>query len=74
MKDSKANGNEWRRILIIALLPLTILFWITGWTFYWLGDQKNLTTIAKNEPIAPFEQEDWENTILPMISLYAYQR
>ena len=61
MKDSKANGNTWRRILVIAILPLTILFWITGWTFYWLGDQKNLTTIAKTKPIASFKQEEWKN-------------
>jgi len=60
MKDSKAQGNALRRILIVALLPITILFWMTGWTFYWLGDQKTLTSAARKEPASTFKNEDWK--------------
>jgi hypothetical protein len=60
MTDSKVQGNELRRILIVALLPLTILFWMTGWTFYWLGDQKALTSVARKEPASAFKKEDWK--------------
>jgi hypothetical protein len=60
MTDSKAQGNTLRRILIVALLPLTILFWMTGWTFYWLGDQKTLTSAARKEPTSAFKKEDWK--------------
>ena len=59
MTDSKVQGNALRRILIVSLLPLTILFWMTGWTFYWLGDQKALTSAARKEPIYSFKKEDW---------------
>lgn len=60
MMDSKAQGNALRRILIVSLLPLTILFWMTGWTFYWLGDQKTLTCAARKEPPSAFKKEDWK--------------
>ena len=38
MKDSNAKGNALRRILLVALLPLTILFWMTGWTLTRIGE------------------------------------
>jgi hypothetical protein len=60
MTASKAQGNTLRRILIVALLPLTILFWMTGWTFYWLGDQKTLTSAVRKEPASVFKKEDWK--------------
>ena len=60
MTDSKAQGNALRRILVVAFLPLTILFWMTGWTLYWLGDQKTLTSAARKESTSAFEKEDWE--------------
>jgi len=60
MTDSKAQGKALRRILIVALLPLTILFWMTGWTFYWLGDQKTLTSTIQKEPTSTFKKEDWK--------------
>jgi len=58
MTDSKAQGNALHRILIVSLLPLTILFWMTGWTFYWLGDQKTLTRAIRKEPASAFKKED----------------
>lgn len=60
MTDSKTQVNAWRRIVIVALLPLTILFWMAGWTFYWLGDQKTLTSAARKEPASAFKKEDWK--------------
>lgn len=58
MTDSKVQRNALHRILIVSLLPLTIFFWMTGWTFYWLGDQKTLTSAARKEPISSFKKED----------------
>jgi len=60
MTNSKTQGNALRRILIVALLPLTILFWMTGWTFYWLGDQKTLTSAARKESASAFKKDDWK--------------
>jgi len=60
MTDSKAQGKALRRILIIFLLPLTILFWMTGWTFYWLGDQKSLKSASRKKPTFAFKKEDWK--------------
>ncbi|MBN1785087.1 MAG: hypothetical protein JW815_05065 [Candidatus Bathyarchaeota archaeon] len=60
MTGSKAQGNALRQILIIALLPLTILFWMTGWTLYCLGDQKTLASTIQKEPASVFKKEDWK--------------
>ncbi|PVX27141.1 MAG: hypothetical protein CW716_03850 [Candidatus Bathyarchaeum sp.] len=60
MKGSNAEGSAWRRILIVALLPLTILFWMTGWTFYWLGDQRALANVPRKETSASFRKDDWK--------------
>jgi Tfp pilus assembly protein PilO len=60
MNNSKAQGNTWRRVLIVALLPLTIIFWMTGWAFYWLGDQQTLTSAARKETVTCFKKENWK--------------
>jgi Tfp pilus assembly protein PilO len=60
MKGSKTNGSAWRRILIVALLPLTILFWMTGWTFYWLGDQRALANVPRKETTASLRKDNWK--------------
>jgi hypothetical protein len=58
MKDSDAKWSAWRRLLVVALLPLTILFWMTGWMFYWLGDQRRLVNVTRKEPVSVFKKEE----------------
>ena len=62
MKESNAKGNALRRVLLVALLPLTILFWMTGWTFYWLEDQRAFANVARKEAVTAARNEDWQNS------------
>ena len=60
MKDSNDNKPGWRRVMIMALLPLTIFIWMTGWTLYWIGDQRISSKTAQNEAMNSFNQRDYE--------------
>jgi len=49
MNDSNGNEHVWHQVRIIVLLPLTIFLWMTGWTLYWIGDQRILSRTAKKK-------------------------
>jgi hypothetical protein len=60
MKDSNDNKPVWRRVIIMALLPLTIFLWMTGWTLYWIGDQRMSSRTTKKEAGNVFNKRDCE--------------
>ena len=57
MKDSNDNKPVWRRVIIMSLLPLTIFIWMTGWTLYWIGDQRMSSRTAQKETMNSFKKE-----------------
>jgi hypothetical protein len=60
MKDSNGNGHVMHRVKVIVLLPLTIFLWMTGWTLYWIGDQKTSSRTAEKKTITSFKERDCE--------------
>ncbi len=41
MKKSNNKGLM-RRIISVVMLPLFILFWMTGWILFWIDSQKTV--------------------------------
>jgi len=41
MKESNNKGLM-RRIISVVMLPLFILFWMTGWILFWIDSQKTV--------------------------------
>ncbi|MQY62621.1 hypothetical protein GH146_04995 [archaeon] len=68
MNDLREKGSVWRRIMIMALLPLTIFLWMTGWTLYWIGDQRRSSRTTKKEAGNVFNKRDCERKNLKEVS------
>ena len=62
MNSQKDKGHVWRRVKVIAFLPLAIFIWMIGWTLYSLGDQTALPRNAKKETMTAFNEEDFERS------------
>ena len=60
------------QVISVFMLPIIILFWMTGWILLWISSQKTLpTTVQRNQKIIKttttkekFEQEFNEPQIL----------
>jgi len=75
--DKQLHSNPlWRKIIIIAFLPVFIIIWMVGWTLSILGSQQGTYEIktkqsyrkpvAKEEPAtASEENEEQEKVITP---------
>lgn len=50
-KDKQLHSKPlWRKIIVIAFLPVFIIIWIVGWTLTILGSQQGKHEIKTNEP------------------------
>jgi len=50
-KDKQLHSKPlWRKIIVIAFLPVFIIIWIVGWTLTILGSQQGKYEIKTNEP------------------------
>ena len=50
MKKSNNKGLM-RRILSVVMLPLFILFWMTGWILFWIDSQKTVPINTQKKQI-----------------------
>ena len=75
MKKSNNKGLM-RRIISVVMLPLFILFWMTGWILFWIDSQKTVPINTQKKQIilqkttitAKLEQETIRLQILASIN------
>ncbi|HDQ07136.1 MAG TPA: hypothetical protein ENN36_10520 [Candidatus Bathyarchaeota archaeon] len=63
MGDSNSKRSVWHQVRIIALLPLTIFLWMTGWTLYWIGAQRMSSRTAKKKSPTAFKKRIIKETL-----------